>query len=498
MPSGCRACAKLASSPIVSVARIVVLIILAFGTAGIVEGCARNPATGELQLALLSEEEEIALGRQSDEQIVAQMGLYPDEDLQRYVNRLGQDLAASSERPDLPWTFRVLDDPTANAFALPGGFVYITRGLLAHMGNEAELAAVLGHEIGHVTARHSVEQLSEQQLTALGLGVGQAILPDRYSGLAGLAQTGLGLLFLKFSRDDEREADALGVRYMVRDDYDPRQMVSLFQTLKRVSQAEGGGAIPAWASTHPTPADRIDRLADRTQRIAREMPDPIIARASYLREIDGLSYGENPRNGFFEGQTFHHPGLEFSIDLPKNWATINIAQAMGAVSPEQDALIQLTLATQKSAQAAAQAFFDTPGIRPGDRWREGGMAMPMVARTFRAAGEQGTQIAGIAAFIEHHGQVLQILALSSAGAWRARAPALQSSLASFRRLTDPALLARNPERIEITQVERPMTLAEFDRRYPSSVELDTLARLNQTQPTERIDAGQALKRVVAG
>src|SRR4029077_12899491 len=140
--------------------------------AGALAGCARNPATGHNELMLVSESQEVAMGQQYDSQVVATIGLYPDPALQSYIQTLGKKLAATSERPNLPWTFRVVDDPAVNAFAIPGGFVYVTRGLLAHMANEAELATVVGHEIGHVTARHTAHAMSEQQVAGLGLAIG--------------------------------------------------------------------------------------------------------------------------------------------------------------------------------------------------------------------------------------------------------------------------------------------------------------------------------------
>src|SRR5213595_4027039 len=178
--------------------------------------CAVNPATGSRQLMLISESQEIAMGRDYDRQVGASIGLYPDSGLQRYLQQFGTRLAATSERPNLPWTFRVVDDPVVNAFALPGGFIYVTRGIFAHLNSEAELAGVVGHEIGHVTARHSVSQLSKQQLAQLGLAVGSIASPElgRYAGLAGQA---FGVLFLKYSRDNESQADDLGLRYMRRE-----------------------------------------------------------------------------------------------------------------------------------------------------------------------------------------------------------------------------------------------------------------------------------------
>lgn len=457
--------------------------------------CATNPATGETQLSLIGEEQEIALGRQADAEIVASMGLYGDEELQRYVQGIGQDLASSSERPDLPWTFRVIDTSTPNAFALPGGFIYITRGMLVHLENEAELAGVIGHEIGHVTGRHSVEQLSQQQLAGAGLSLG-LILAPRLKALGEVAETGLGLLFLKFSRDDERQADDLGLRYMVRDGYDPRQLPDVFATLDRVSRAEGGGRIPVWLSTHPDPGERSTRLRQRAQAIAAQMDSPTVDRGPYLAHLDGVAFGDDPREGFFEGNTFHHPGLAFSIDLPAGWATANQPQAVGAMSPEQDAVVELALSDRASANAAAQEFFSAPGIRSGRRLREGIAGSPTVARMFRATDESGTELTGIAAFVEHQGRVFQLLGFAAASAWEQRMATLQSSLSSFRETTDPRILQARPEHIDIVELPEAMTLAEFAQRYPSTVDLATLALINATDARERFPAGARLKRVV--
>src|SRR5256712_6371867 len=222
-------------------------------------GCAVNPATGARQLMLISESQEIAMGRDYDQQVAASIGLYADTAWQRWIQQFGARLAANSERPNLPWTFHVVDDPVVNAFALPGGYIYVTRGILAHLNSEAELGGVVGHEIGHVTPRHPVSQMSKQQLTQLGLAVGSIASPEfgRYAGLAGQA---LGALFVKYSRNNESQADDLGLRYMRRANFDPREMPHVFEMLTRVSQAQGGGRVPEWLGTHPDPENRRGRI----------------------------------------------------------------------------------------------------------------------------------------------------------------------------------------------------------------------------------------------
>ena len=180
--------------------------------AAAIVACAVNPVTGKKELMLYSEGQEIELGKQTDAEVAATYGVYDDPALQSYIGQLGQSLAAKGQRPGLPWRFTVLDSPVVNAFAVPGGAVYVTRGILALMSSEAELAAVLGHEIGHVNARHSMSQMSKQQMAQLGLVLG-SVVSQEFAKYAGLAGTGLQVLFLKYSRDNENQADALGVEY---------------------------------------------------------------------------------------------------------------------------------------------------------------------------------------------------------------------------------------------------------------------------------------------
>jgi predicted Zn-dependent protease len=216
-------------------------------------GCATNPATGERLLSLISESQEIQMGKRAAQEVRQTLGLVDDRGLQAYARRVGSQLAAASERPDLPWEFHVVDDPTPNAFALPGGFIHITRGMLNLLTSEAELASILGHEIAHVTARHSVSQISKHQLTQLGLGLGGIFFPT-VQELSPLIGTGLNLLFLKYSRDDERQADAIGFGYMVEEGYRPSEFADVFATGTRAS----GQPVVASRPRHPLRRQRHD------------------------------------------------------------------------------------------------------------------------------------------------------------------------------------------------------------------------------------------------
>src|SRR5881275_776703 len=326
--------------------------------------CAVNPATGSRQLMLISESQEIAMGRDYDNQVAASIGLYPDSGLQRYLQQFGARLAATSERPNLPWSFRVVDDPVVNAFALPGGFIYVTRGILAHLNSEAELAGVVGHEIGHVTARHSASQMSKQQLAQIGLAVGSIASPE-FGRYAGVASAGLGVLFLKFSRDDESQADHLGLRYMRRAAYDPREMPHVFEMLTRVSQAQGGGRVPEWLATHPNPENRRGRIEQEIAALPQNFSGAAVNRDIYLRRLDGLVFGNNPREGYFKENQFFHPDLRFRVTFPEGWTTNNGKQAVMAVSPQQDAMVEVSVAKEPTADAAARAFLAQQGLTSG-------------------------------------------------------------------------------------------------------------------------------------
>ena len=456
--------------------------------------CARNPATGQRELMLISEGQEIALGKENDPQIVAQMGLVSDSGLQRYVSGLGLSLARASERPNLPWTFRVLDDPTVNAFALPGGFIYVTRGILEHLNSEAELVAVLGHEVGHVTARHSAAQMSKAQLANVGLIAGVVIEP----GFARYAQTagqGLGLLFLKFGRDDERQADDLGLRYLRRTGHDARQMPAVFTMLGRVSAASPGGRVPAWLSSHPDPDDRRGRMERAVAAIPAESLGRTINRPPYLQQIDGLVYGANPRQGFFRGSVFYHPDLQFRIDFPAAWTTTNQRQFVAAMSPQQDAVVQLAIeAKAATPEAAATTFFTQQGLlgRPGAARING---MPAQTGEFAVQAQNGV-INGFAAFVAYGGAVYRIMGYAPSARWGEHGITIVRSIDTFQRLTDAAMLRVQPQHVSVVTLSRAMTLAEFASQYPGPVTLAELARLNNVDEGTRFAPGERVKRVV--
>ena len=459
--------------------------------------CARNPVTGQRELALISEEQEVAMGQQAAAEVEASLGLVDDADLQRYVQEVGATLAAGSQRPNLPWRFRVVEDATPNAFALPGGFIYVTRGMMNLMENEAELASVLGHEIGHVTARHTVQQMSRSQLAQLGLGLG-AIFSPTVAQYGDLISGGLQLLFLKYGRDDERQSDDLGFQYALAAGYDVREMDDVFATLQRIGEASGRSSVPAWASTHPDPGERVQTAQQRAAAIDRPVEQLRLDRAEFLGHLDGLVYGDDPRAGFFHQGRFVHPELRFSLAFPQGWNAQNTPQAVVAVSPQQDAAIQLTIAQAQSPQAAAQQFLSQQGIQAGQAFSESVNGVPAVASYFAAATQQGT-IEGMVAFFGYNGRTYQVLGYAPQGRFAQHDRTIRGVMGSFAPLTDPALLNVQPDRIRIVQLTAPTTIAALAQRYPSSASADELALLNQVpDASSTLPAGTAAKVVVRG
>src|SRR2546425_3611727 len=265
-------------------------------------GCAVNPATGSRQLMLVSESQEISMGREYDKEVVASIGLYPASALQAWIQQFGARLAATSERPNLPWSFRVVDDPVVNAFALPGGFIYVTRGILAYLDSEAQLAGVVGHEIGHVTARHSAQQYTRAIGGTVGLAALSIFVPAARP-FGQLTQQALGVLFLKYGRNDELQADSLGAKYAATNGWDPRAVPQFLATLGRLSEGSEKG-IPNWLSTHPDPASRVDEVTALVQKLAAGRSDFIVNRDEDLQRIDGIIYGDNPEQGIVRGNVF--------------------------------------------------------------------------------------------------------------------------------------------------------------------------------------------------
>ncbi|HYY52480.1 MAG TPA: M48 family metalloprotease [Myxococcales bacterium] len=456
--------------------------------------CFRNPATGKLQLDLLSESQEVELGKQAKQEAEQAYGIYKEKpELNQYVADIGKRLSAESGRPNLPWSYEIVDDASVNAFALPGGPVFITRGILGHLNTEAELAAVLGHETGHVAARHSANQMSKQQVAQIGLGIG-SILSPAVASAAQVAGAGLQLLFLKYSRDDETQADELGFRYMTKVGYDPRQMIPLFEMLNGVSKEAGAGKTPEWLQTHPNPGNRLEATQQRLKTELKGSPEGMkVERDKYLSMIDGITFGEDPRQGFFKGDTFYHPDLKFQWKLPAGWAHQNTPQAVAAASPKQDAILQLSPAGKMSPDEAAQKLFSQQGIKAGQPVNVKGAKL---ARAFQAQTQQGV-IEGVLAFFSWQGNTYLMAGYTPQGGLSSYANTFTGSMGSFGELTDSSALSVKPAKLKLIKLDRPVSVTEFQSSHPSSVKLEEVALINGVAQGGQIPAGYA-KQIVGG
>jgi predicted Zn-dependent protease len=457
--------------------------------------CATNPVSGKSELALVSESQEIEMGKQGAAEVAQTIGLYPDAAVQAYVSRLGLTLAARTQRPQLPWQYQVVDDPAVNAFALPGGFIFVTRGLLTSITNEAELASVLGHESGHVAARHSVQQISRTEVAQLGLGLGSILSSDvaKYGDVAG---AGLSVLFLKFSRDDETQADQLGFGYALADGYDVRQMVDVFQMLDSQEKLSGGGRLPEWQSTHPDPGNRIKATQTRLAAVKVDLSTMKVGQDEFLKLIDGMVYGENPRLGFFQGPLFLHPDLKFQFRFPDGWQTHNGSDAVTGVSAAQDAQIELRGAAGSAAEAS-QKFFAQQGLQAGQVSQTSIHGLPALTGEFSAQSGQ-TAVRGIASFVEYGGATWQITTLAVSDKFTGYTAAFERSIASFDRLTDARALTVQPMRLRLERAPRAMTLAQFNSEFPSNIPAAEVALINGLAASDQLRPGQAVKRVVGG
>lgn len=463
--------------------------------------CVRNPVTGKRQLALLSESQEIAMGQESHPAVLSEFGLVDNAELQKYCTRIGSDLAKVSHRPDLPWHFAIVDSPVVNAFAVPGGYIYITRGILEHMNNEAELAGVLGHEIGHVTARHSVTQISQGQLIQVGLGLG-SIFSSRFRQFGGLAQMGMEVLMLKFSRDHENEADQLGLKYMADCGYDPEQMSRFFQVFIGMRE-ESEQSIPGWLSTHPTPPDRIRRTSETGIRIKQQSArqNYIIDADTFIPKLGNLVYGENPREGFVDNNRFIHPDLRFQMDIPAGWKVENTKSSVVFAEPQGGAIVELTMTPPdagKSPGDVAQAIARSEGTQFLSGGSERINGNPAYLGLYRIQSDSGN-IGVNAAFISYGGHIYQAAGLAPEASFSRYSRSLNNVLRSFRELTDQRLLSVQPDRVKIYRARKGDSLRSLAKSIDQNrVSLQNLAQINRLDPDQPLSAGTWVKLVQLG
>jgi predicted Zn-dependent protease len=465
--------------------------------------CAVNPVTGEHQVIFVSEEEERRLGREGAEQVAAQMGIFADPALTAYVAAVGERVAARSPRRGVEWRFEIVDQAAPNAFALPDGHLYVSRGLVALANSEDELAAVLAHEVVHVAARHHAQQ------QARATGVGLLALPGLLAGAviggplgeivqAPILVLGSGLV-ASYGRDQERESDEVGQRLAAEAGYDPEALVGYLATLEAwTAHEENGGREPGFFDTHPSTPERAVGARARAAKLAGpRTPGVASDRAAFLARIDGLLLGENPAEGIFDGPLFVHPDLEFQLRFPDGWKTANTRGAVGAIAGDRRATLTLraqaegndprAVAKQTLAATARETRLDL--LRASELELGGRRAYQALA----VAGSGGGAVTLHLTWIAHEGVVYLLAGVVEGGYAQAHHAALDATAASFRPLAPEQRARIRETRLRIAKAHAGETLAAVSRRSGSAWDADYAEIVNAVGAASPLPEGALLK-----
>jgi len=452
-------------------------------------GCSVNPVTGKRELILVSKGQEKAIGKKSDKEITAQYGIYKDKYLYEYVNSVGRKIVKHVHRHDVNYTFRVLDSVQVNAFAVPGGYVYITRGLLAYLNNEAQLAGVLGHELGHINARHTAKQMTYSMLAQIGMNIGMIAVPE-LKQFSGLISKGVQLLFLKFSRDDEYEADYLGVLYSVKSGYNANEMGKFFQTLNRIGKKEHS-ALPEFLSTHPNPVNRIAEVRKNFYKIRNKsgIRKFKVDKKNYLKHVEGLIFGEDPRQGFFEKGFFYHPVLKFKFRAPEKWKLYNNPSQVILLSDRKDAVIVFHISKGRSLNDAVNKYMNNNNLKMY-------YIKNIFVNGFRAV-KTGSVVksknyAVISYFIDMNGKVYEFDCI-----YKDFNEKYLFVPNSFSYLTDRGKINKKPKRIHVVKVKSKISLKKILSYYgiTDKKSVDEIAVLNGIYPNDILKKGNLIKIV---
>lgn len=463
-----------------------------------------NPATGRTSFTgLQSVADDVALGRREHPKLVAQFGgEYDNARLQSYITQLGRRAAVYAEFQEFPYTFTIVNSPIVNAFALPGGFVYVSRGLITLASNEAELMGVISHEIGHVNARHTAERIASSQAAQLGV-VGLAIL----TGQQELAQIGgsiAGLVLQQFSQSQEHEADSLGVRYMSKAGYDPDGMASFLNALRENAMIEAQKAgLPAGKvdernimATHPRTIDRVRRAsAEAAQAVA---PGNRVGRQDYLGAIEGMLYGDDPRQGVVRDGRFVHPGLRMSYAIPKGFAVQNGASQVVAQDPASGAVLVFDMG--RAAQSVDMATYLSRDwareVRVQDLRRTTINGIQAAMGWSRVQGRGGTQIVRALALRGDGTQVFRLRFVTSPKDASRFDKTYRDVANSFSRLTPREAAEIKPYRLKVVAISPGDTVAKLSRGLPEGRFSEAIFRvLNDLAPNQRLPSSGNVKVV---
>ncbi|MCX7972901.1 MAG: M48 family metalloprotease [Candidatus Aminicenantes bacterium] len=472
--------------------KIIFILLAGFSLAFL--SCSVNPVTGEKELTLISISQEKALGQQTDLEIKAQYGLVEAEKIAAYINELGQALVPYTHRPELDYHFAVLDTPVINAFAVPGGYVYVTRGILALINHEAELVTILGHELGHISARHSLKRLSQMILVQTGLAVMSAI-DKRLADLSGLASVGLQLLFLKYSRDDEYQADRLGVMYARRAGWSPVFIINFFQSLEKLGDLSGGRPLPGFLSTHPLTKDRIERVKAMLNEEDYKLK---VNSSQYLQNLQGLVFGDDPRQGFVEKGKFYHPKLRFVFSLPEDWTVQNTASQVRLSSKDGQAALIL-LVEKSSEELASYAEKKISSIKGAKKVKEDRLEtgnLPSYHAYYLIESTEGETLYLRLGLIRYGDHIFSFFGLAPWRNYSSYDEKFKNSIGSFEELKEASYLNRQPQRISLVRANGQEKVIEIFKRENVPQNLwKQLAIMNQSELETVPPPGTLLKIV---
>ncbi|MBT5816531.1 MAG: M48 family metalloprotease [Opitutales bacterium] len=485
--------------------------ICLLGLLAILSGCVTEPSalTGESRSYGYTWRQELELGRTSDAHLIQQMGLYPDDALASYVTSIGESVLAQSSlrrvgTPEiyrnLEFKFRVMDSPVVNAFALPGGYVYVTRGLLAHLSNEAQLAVVLGHEITHVAARHASQQALKQQWGQIGLVAGAVIgqgitgneqFADQFMGWGGSV---FQMLTLKYGRDAERESDIYGVEYSAKAGYAIGESADFFNSLGRIS-AKSGQSLPSWQSSHPGAGEREGRIRQLAIDWGNTFPDLKVGEAEYLKEIDGLIIGENPRSGIVMRGKFYHADMGFQFDIPEGWQAKKEASSVTLVDPAGRGILVFSVGKGSTPEEAARNFVTSSKVEPLRFGKStiGGRKGYVVENS--VATSNGNMLVRNE-FLSHRGEVFGFLSYSKVEESKRYRSAFSSVSESFGEIGNASIRDIEPTRLKVVTAKKQDRFSNFiGTEFPYGMDETDLAIINQIELNTVVEPGEKLKIV---
>jgi predicted Zn-dependent protease len=475
-------------------------LLLASMMVSVGSGCAVNPVSGRPELTLISAQQEQEIGAEENKKIEEGMGFADDNGFTPFLDQLGQRLAEQSPRKNVTFQFHIVDMAEPNAFALPGGYIYVSRGLLALTNTEGELAGVVGHEIGHVAARHAVQRISKQAPLAVVFGIASGItglvsstVGDLIGGVGDLAQSAI---FSPYNRSQETEADEVGQQIAAAAGWDPVELSTFLTSLEReVTLYQKEPRKPSFFDSHPATPERVADTARQAKSLTRAKRDPISpTREAYLARLNGIVVGPRAANGLFHGAAFLHPNMNVFVQFPEKWPHENAPDKIVAAAPGKDAAVVLEV------------------VAKGDDPLEGARVLDKTGKVDLAAKAESITINGLRAartvvpadgkahieltWIAHGGLIYQFLTIAPSDKFKAFQPVFESVTGSFRPLSASERAGISEKRIRLITAHKGETIEGLATRAHSAWKVDEVAVSNGLIVSAPLREGQVLKVAV--